>query len=91
MVILTFRADGVILPGNTIIPRLMLFSSRMPRSLSIERDKWNGMVEETSLYALAHGLDAYASFFGKEHENLVGRIRLRTGEEIQLGAAGSVR
>jgi hypothetical protein len=77
---LTFRADGVMLPGKTIIPRCIDFSSKMPSNLQCPLI--NGVQGGELGTILSHCLHAYAPLFGKENENLVRGICSMVGVEV---------
>lgn len=74
-------------PGKMIIPRIIDFSSRIPRSLCSPpgSDEWD---EEEKIDKLAHGIDADTFLVRKEYENLVCWIVSGVGEEIELVSTG---
>ena len=81
----TLRAEGVIFPGKTMIPRWMDFSSNMLRSLWRAEPIWAKIsLFERNHKVLSHGFNANAFLIWEEHKNLVGRIWSRRSVEIQL-------
>jgi hypothetical protein len=74
-------------PGNMMIPRMIDFSSRIPRSLCghIGSDE---QVEGVCVDELPHSFDADTFLFRKEYKNLVGWILSGVCEEIELVSTG---
>lgn len=68
----TFLADGVMFPGNIIIPLLILFSSKMPISLCAHMLENNKAVRLDDV--LSHGFHTDALLVRKEHKYMIGIV-----------------
>jgi len=81
----TLRAEGVIFPGKIMIPRFMLFSSKMLRSLQVGcMREFGDSLNLMGVCLLPHGLHSDTPFVGKKDENLVGWVFVGRGKEVEL-------
>jgi len=77
-------------PGKMMIPRFMLFSSKMLRSLRVGcMRESEGSPNSRGVCVLSHGLHSDAPFVGKEDKNLVGWVFIGCREEVELVPTGS--
>jgi hypothetical protein len=84
----TFLAEGVMLPGNTMMPRSIAFSSKIVSSLK----KRSSLVDNACRIdnSLPHCFDTNTPLIRKKHEDLISRVCTRVGEEIELIPANIV-
>jgi hypothetical protein len=81
---MTFRADGVMFPGKTMIPRWMCFSSRIVSNLASRSD---GRVQHKSeAHILSHSLHTNTLLVREEDKDLVCWVINRVCKEVQLAA-----
>ena len=73
-----------------MIPRLMLFSSKMLRSLCGVREP-EGSLNLMRVPPLPHSFDTDASFVGKKDKNLVGWVLICCSEEVELISTANQR
>ena len=77
-------------PGKMMIPRFMLFSSKMLRSLRVGcMRESEGLSDSMRVCLLPHGLHSDAPFVGEENKNLVGWVFIGCRKEVELVPTGN--